>query len=186
MARKVRDHDRFFSPLGLESEGIAVDFQVGVNDYLYGTRFFSYLALTYGPRKGSRLAPPARRQQGFLCRTLQAGLRPPAGRRVERLDRLRTEVPAGKPRQARAISADPDANAQPQWTGLDLARLRRPEDQQPDRRVPLSWHDWLRRPSRPRQRQADQAPGNQGHDALPGDEPRVRSRCAHRLLHRGQ
>ncbi len=48
---KVRDKDRFFSPLGLESEGIAVDFQVGVNDYLYGTRFYSYLALTYGPEK---------------------------------------------------------------------------------------------------------------------------------------
>jgi len=48
---KVRDNDRFFSPLGLESEGVAVDFQVGVNDYLYGTRFFSYLALTYGPEK---------------------------------------------------------------------------------------------------------------------------------------
>jgi hypothetical protein len=48
---KVRDNARFFSPLGLESEGIAVDFQVGVNDYLYGTRFFSYLALKYGPEK---------------------------------------------------------------------------------------------------------------------------------------
>ena len=48
---KVRDDDRFFSPLGLESEGIAVDFQVGVNDYLYGTRFMSYLALKYGPEK---------------------------------------------------------------------------------------------------------------------------------------
>ena len=29
----------------------AVDFQIGANDYLYGTRFFSYLALTYGPEK---------------------------------------------------------------------------------------------------------------------------------------
>src|SRR5689334_2981761 len=48
---KVRDNDRFYSPLGLESQGIAVDFQVGVNDYLYGTRFYSYLALTYGPEK---------------------------------------------------------------------------------------------------------------------------------------
>ena len=48
---KVRDDDRFYSPLGLESEGTAVDFQVGVNDYLYGTRFVSYLALTYGPAK---------------------------------------------------------------------------------------------------------------------------------------
>ena len=45
---KVHDHLRFFSPLGLESEGTQVDFQVGANSYLYGTRFFSYLALTYG------------------------------------------------------------------------------------------------------------------------------------------
>ncbi len=48
---KVRDGDKFYSPLGLESEGTAVDFQVGVNDYLYGTRFFSWLALKYGPTK---------------------------------------------------------------------------------------------------------------------------------------
>ena len=48
---KVRDNDKLYSPLGLESEGIAVDFQIGANDYLYGTRFFSWLALTYGPEK---------------------------------------------------------------------------------------------------------------------------------------
>ena len=84
---KVRDHDRFFSPLGLESEGIAVDFQVGVNDYLYGTRFFSYLALTYGPEKVRRLAAPAGGQQGLLRGPLQAGVRAPARRGVERLDR---------------------------------------------------------------------------------------------------
>jgi hypothetical protein len=45
---KVRDHRPFFSPLGLESEGTQTDFQVGANSYQYGTRFFSYLALTYG------------------------------------------------------------------------------------------------------------------------------------------
>jgi hypothetical protein len=48
---KVRDGARFYSPLGLEAEGTSIDFQVGVNDYLYGTRFFSYLGLTYGPEK---------------------------------------------------------------------------------------------------------------------------------------
>ena len=48
---KVRDNDKLYSPLGLESAGIAVDFQIGANDYLYGTRFFSWLALTYGPEK---------------------------------------------------------------------------------------------------------------------------------------
>jgi hypothetical protein len=47
----VRDHARFYTPLGLESAGTAVDFQVGVNDYLYGTRFMSYLALTRSPDK---------------------------------------------------------------------------------------------------------------------------------------
>jgi len=48
---KVRDHAPIFSPLGLESEGTSVDFQVGANSYQYGTRFFSYLALTYGPER---------------------------------------------------------------------------------------------------------------------------------------
>ena len=48
---KMHDHTRVFSPLGLESEGTQVDFQVGANSYLYGTRFMSYLGLTYGPQK---------------------------------------------------------------------------------------------------------------------------------------
>jgi len=48
---KIRDNNRIFSPLGLESEGTQTDFMVGANSYLYGTRFFSYLALTYGPER---------------------------------------------------------------------------------------------------------------------------------------
>lgn len=47
----VRDGSRFYDPLGLESEGVKVDFQVGVNSYLYGTRFMSYLAWAYGPER---------------------------------------------------------------------------------------------------------------------------------------
>ena len=45
----VRDEAHFYDPLGLESEGNKVDFQVGVNNYLYGTRFMTYLAYTYSP-----------------------------------------------------------------------------------------------------------------------------------------
>jgi len=41
----------FYDPLGLVSKGTAVDFREGANAYLYGTRFTSYLALTYGPDK---------------------------------------------------------------------------------------------------------------------------------------
>ena len=45
----VRDSTRFYDPLGLEAEGTKVDFQVGANSYLYGTRFMSYLAYRYSP-----------------------------------------------------------------------------------------------------------------------------------------
>lgn len=47
----VRDDAHFYDPLGLVAEGVKVDFQVGVNAYLYGTRFMSYLAYEYSPGK---------------------------------------------------------------------------------------------------------------------------------------
>ncbi|MBS0556954.1 MAG: hypothetical protein JSR27_06010 [Proteobacteria bacterium] len=56
----VRDNAHFYDPAGLAAEGTKVDFQVGVNNYLYGTRFISYLALTYSPEKV--IAWAARRQ----------------------------------------------------------------------------------------------------------------------------
>jgi hypothetical protein len=45
----VRDGAHFYSNLGLVSEGTSIDFQAGVNAYLYGTRFISYLAYEYSP-----------------------------------------------------------------------------------------------------------------------------------------
>jgi hypothetical protein len=45
----VRDSVPFYDPLGLESAGAKVDFQIGVNSYLYGTRFTTWLADRYGP-----------------------------------------------------------------------------------------------------------------------------------------
>jgi len=46
----VLEGREFYDVVGLESEGTIIDFQVGVNSYLYGTRFMSYLAVTYGPK----------------------------------------------------------------------------------------------------------------------------------------
>jgi len=46
---KVRDGAQFYDPLGLVAEGTKVDFQVGANAYLYGTRFMNYLAYTFSP-----------------------------------------------------------------------------------------------------------------------------------------
>lgn len=47
----VRDGAHFYDPLGLVSEGAKIDFQVGVNNYLYGTRFVSYVAYHWSPEK---------------------------------------------------------------------------------------------------------------------------------------
>ena len=47
----VHDSSYFYDYVGLESEGTTIDFQIGANSYLYGTRFMSYLGLQYGPEK---------------------------------------------------------------------------------------------------------------------------------------
>ncbi len=47
----VFDSSYFYNAVGLESEGTTIDFQVGMNAYLYGTRFVNYLAYQYGPQK---------------------------------------------------------------------------------------------------------------------------------------
>ena len=47
----VRDDAHFYDPLGLASRGSRVDFQSGANAYLYGTRFFTWLAYVHSPEK---------------------------------------------------------------------------------------------------------------------------------------
>jgi hypothetical protein len=47
----VRDDAPFYDPLGLASRGTKVDFQTEANAYLYGTRFFTWLAYTHSPEK---------------------------------------------------------------------------------------------------------------------------------------
>ncbi len=47
----VRDGAPFYDPLGLVSRGTRVDFQVGANAYLYGTRFITWLSYAHSPEK---------------------------------------------------------------------------------------------------------------------------------------
>ena len=123
---------------GLESEGTQIDFQVGANSYQYGTRFMSYIALTYGPEKLVEWLRRSEDSKAFYAEPVPACVRQAARRRVERLDRVRAQVPASQSRRARQISADRGEAPQPARARLDVARLRRREDQQPDRRLPLS------------------------------------------------
>ena len=44
----VSEQQPVYSLVGLETEGTTIDFQVGANAYLYGSRFVTYLASQYG------------------------------------------------------------------------------------------------------------------------------------------
>ena len=62
----VRDDAHFYTPLGLVSRGTMIDFQTGANAYLYGTRFFTWLAYTYGPDKLIAWMKTRRRERTLL------------------------------------------------------------------------------------------------------------------------
>ena len=50
--RSIIHYDEpLYSVVGLETEGTTIDFQVGANAYLYGTRFITYLGRVYGDEK---------------------------------------------------------------------------------------------------------------------------------------
>lgn len=47
----INENEPLYSVIGLETEGTTIDFQVGANAYLYGTRFVNYLSAVYGEEK---------------------------------------------------------------------------------------------------------------------------------------
>lgn len=61
----VRDKSYIYDIVGLESEGTAIDFQIGVNSYLYGTRFVCYLAYHFGPEKVLQWASRTKGSKGY-------------------------------------------------------------------------------------------------------------------------
>ena len=132
----VRDNARFYSPLGLEAEGTQIDFQVGVNDYLYGTRFMSYLALTRSPEKVIDVAADATtaaraitRPSSSACsasRSTRSGASGSPGSTTSRSANLAS---------VEAYPTDAAAPAVADRAGLGLALILRSGDRHPDRRV---------------------------------------------------
>ncbi len=63
----VKDNAHIYKMVGLEAEGTAIDFQVGANSYLYGTRFYGYLAYKYGPKKLVQWVKRDNNSKGFYA-----------------------------------------------------------------------------------------------------------------------
>ena len=68
----VCDRSYFYDPLGLESEGTKIDFQVGAKSYLYGARFVTYLAYISGPELFLRWAARDDGSRGYYSRQFAA------------------------------------------------------------------------------------------------------------------
>jgi hypothetical protein len=64
----VNEKQPIYSVVGLETEGTTVDFQVGANSYLYGTRFVTYLAQAYGDEKITALYSRTDDSKAFYAR----------------------------------------------------------------------------------------------------------------------
>ena len=97
----VRDSSYFYDYVGLESEGTTIDFQIGANSYLYGTRFISYLAYMHGPES----------VLNWVNRS---------SRRVVPLDRLGARLAGGQPGICPGIPAHalPEGGHRAAWLGL--------------------------------------------------------------------
>jgi hypothetical protein len=116
----VRDGARFYDPLGLDAVGMRSVFQTGANAYLYGTRFMTWLAYTYGPWKIVC---------GFGATRAASAITPTTGRcsaehrrSLGRLDRIRTRVPAAQPGRGSQESDHAVPAAFRRRGGIDLAR----------------------------------------------------------------
>ena len=71
----VRDDAHFYSNLGLVSKGVAADFQTGTNAYLYGTRFYSYLAYVHSPQAVVEWLKRGEDSEALLREAVRQGIR---------------------------------------------------------------------------------------------------------------
>jgi len=63
----VNEKEPLYTLVGLETEGTTIDFQVGANSYLYGSRFVTYLAYQYGIEKLKELFNRTENSKAFYA-----------------------------------------------------------------------------------------------------------------------
>ncbi len=76
----VNENSRIYDLVGLESAGTRRDFQVGAISYLYGTRFFGYLGLQYGPESLIRWVSRSEGSRAYFASQFRKVFGKPLGR----------------------------------------------------------------------------------------------------------
>ena len=171
----VRDDAHFYSNLGLVSKGVAADFQTGTNAYLYGTRFFSYLADVYSPQAVVEWLKRGEDSEPYYAEQFAKVFGKPLETAWNEWIAWEHEFQAANLQVGPAVPTDARPAPDPPGARFRLALLLRPRDQIPDRRLPVSRRRRLCRRRFARRRQHPQARRHQGTDEIPGDVDGLRS-----------
>ena len=156
------------------------------NAYLYGTRFFTWLAYTLFAREGRRVASGATKAANAT--TLIGSSRSSASRssRPGGLDRVRARVPAAEPRRVRKFPITPQRNLAASAIG-SVSRMYYDEASGIlYGGVPLSRRGRACRRAEHARRQRASARRHQAGDALPRRIVRLRPRQRDAVLHQRQ
>ena len=182
----VRDDAHFYDPLGLVSRGTLVDFQTGANAYLYGTRFFTYLAYTYGPDK---VIAWIKRDEGsarYYAEQFQQVYGLPLDQAWQEWIVFEHEFQRRNLAEVRKFPITPERKLRAERARLRLAHVLRRGHRHPVRRIPLSRHCRARRRAEHARRHRAPARRHQGRAALHGRVVRLRSAKRHRVLDQRQ
>ena len=99
----VRDDAHFYDPLGPRVSRQQVDFQVGANAYLYGTRFVTWLAYAYSPEKVVAWIKRDEGSERYYADQFEQVFGIPLDAGVAGLDRVRARVPAAQSRRGAQV-----------------------------------------------------------------------------------
>ncbi len=179
----VRDNAHFYDPLGLVSRGTRVDFQVGANAYLYGTRFFTWLAYMHSPEK---VVAWLRRDEGserYYSDQFQQVFGIPLEQAWQDWIAFEHEFQRRNLAEVRKIPITPHRNLAGERGRLGIAHVLRRGERYPLRRVSLSRRRRVRRRVEHARWQRPAARRHQAGDALPGRVVCLRSDQRNGLLH---
>ena len=179
----VLDDAYFYDVVGLESEGTTVDFQTGVNSYLYGTRFMSYLAYTYGPEKLIEWTARRPESKAHFASQFKNVYGVPMAEEWQRWIEFEHEWQSTNLDSIRENPTTVYRDLSPTALGSVSRAYHRPRARQGVPRRPLPGPDRAPGGARPRDRRAREDHRAQGTRGLLRHLARVRSRHPHLLLH---
>ena len=182
----VRDDAHFYDPLGLASRATQVDFQAGANAYLYGERFFTYLAYTYSPEKVVAWYRRDEGSQRYWAEQFQQVFGISVEKAWQDWIEFEHEFQRRNLAEVRKFPVTPHRDLAGRRAGFGIADVLRRGNRRSLRWVPLPGRCRVRRCTEHPRRQRPATRRHQASDALPSHFVRLRPCHRDRFLHQRQ